>query len=105
MERPIILRKTSDDKTVQVWADGDLTGSLGLRFTTVNYCPLPVRDIALSTLIAEEACLFASNEMWALIKAGRELSKAAPVLPGALRARAVRILEKRAKVSEPKIRT
>lgn len=82
MSTIIARRRTADNKTVYVYNDGDLTSAFGLYFRGASVR----KDVALSLLIADEACLFDAGELGVLIRAANDLAKKGLVLPGELRA-------------------
>lgn len=86
----IVSKRTSDNKPVLVFDDGDITQVTGIYFPGVRVR----KDLTLSLLIAEEACLFEASEMHALIRAANTLAKNGAVLPGELRALACKLLKK-----------
>jgi hypothetical protein len=88
----IISKRTSDNKPVLVFDDGDITQVTGIYFPGVRVR----KDLTLSLLIAEEACLFEASEMGALIRAANTLAKNGAVQPGELRALACKTLNRNA---------
>lgn len=91
MSTIISRKRTFDGKPVLVHTDGDLTGALGFYFRGAKVR----KDVRLSLLIADEACVFDASEMGALIRAANTIAKkGGSVLPGDVRALAHKLLKK-----------
>lgn len=89
--KQITRKLTADGKTVVVYEDGDLTAAMGFYFKGARV----QKNVSLSLLIAEEACLFDASEMGALIRAANIVAKkGGNVLPGDVRALAHKLLKK-----------
>ncbi len=91
MSATIISRnKTSDNKTLQVWSDGDLTQALGYTLKGGR-----LGSVSVASMVAGEACLFDWAEMPSLLKAAKLLvaRKGDQLTPGNLRKLAHKLAE------------
>jgi hypothetical protein len=80
----IATRKTADGVTVEMYADGALTGAYGMAIPGV---PCTGRTLAAARLLIDEVCLFTAAEMPALYRAAVQIAKRGGT-PGDLRAAA-----------------